>query len=235
MRKQILLLIFIFAMTLAGGCTQTGLAGKPQTGAEQKTAAADESDQPGKEIREYKGEKLGSLGDFHDNSIKGAQKVDVLKYQLKVDGLVGSPLKLTYDEAIRKYGGHKKVVTINCVEGWDVKILWEGLLVRDLLKDAKLKDAARIVIFHSADGYTTSLPIEYLTENNIMMAYRMNGLAMPPARGFPFELVAEGKWGYKWAKWIVRLEVSADENYKGYWERAGYNNNGDLSKPMFEQ
>ena len=62
----------------------------------------------------------------------------------------------------------------------------------------------------------------------------MNGATIPPQEGFPFLVVAENKWGYKWVKWVTRIEVSSDPNYKGYWEKSGYNQNGDVSGPMFQ-
>ncbi len=83
--------------------------------------------------------------------------------------------------------------------------------------------------------YTTSFPIEYVLNNDILMAYKMNEITIPPARGFPFELVAESKWGYKWIKWITEIELSDDVNYRGYWEQRGYSNSGDLDKGFFER
>ena len=61
------------------------------------------------------------------------------------------------------------------------------------------------------------------------MASRMNDLIIPPERGYPFILVAEEKWGYKWIKWITRIELSDDAKAKGYWEQRGYDNNGDVN------
>jgi DMSO/TMAO reductase YedYZ molybdopterin-dependent catalytic subunit len=46
--------------------------------------------------------------------------------------------------------------------------------------------------------------------------------------------VAEDKWGYKWIKWITRIELSEDSNYKGYWEQRGFNNDGDVSGSKFD-
>ena len=62
----------------------------------------------------------------------------------------------------------------------------------------------------------------------------MNGVKLPPERGFPFQLVAEDKWGYKWVKWIEQLEVSSDASYRGYWEQRGYSNDGSLGKSFGE-
>jgi len=185
-------------------------------------------------VREYNGENLSSINDFRENSIKGPQQVDIENYRLQVTGLAEKPTSYTYDEVIGDYDSYKKVVRLNCVEGWAVDILWEGVLVRDILEKAGPLPEAKVVIFHAYDGYTTSFPIEYVMDNDILMAYKMNDVTIPPERGFPFQLVAESKWGYKWVKWITRIELSDDINYQGYWEERGYSNEGDLDKGFFE-
>jgi DMSO/TMAO reductase YedYZ molybdopterin-dependent catalytic subunit len=187
------------------------------------------------QIKEYSGERLSSVSDFHDNSIKGAQYVDPVTYRLKVTGLAAQPLSYAYGEVVGKYKAYSKLVTLDCVEGWSVKILWEGLLVKDLLNDAGVLPAANTVIFHAYDGYTTSLPLKYVLDNNILLAYKMNGVTIPGERGFPFQLVAEQKWGYKWIKWVTEIELSDDVNYRGYWEKAGYSNDAGLEKPFFDR
>jgi len=186
------------------------------------------------EVREYEGENLSSINDFRENSIKGPQYVDINDYQLQITGLVESPQSYGYDEVISLFPSYKKVVTLYCVEGWDVTILWEGLLVDDLLAAADPMPEARIAIFHAYDGYTTSLFLDYITDNNILMAYKMNEVTLPAARGFPFALVAESKWGYKWIKWITEIELSDDEDYQGYWESRGYSDSGDLDESFFD-
>ena len=186
------------------------------------------------EIREYEGEKLSSVDDFIENSIEGPQYIDIETYQLEIAGLVENPRSYTYDEVIEDYKHYKKVVTLDCVEGWSVNILWEGVLVRDLLEKAKPLPEARVIIFHAYDGYTTSLPLNYIMDGDILMAYMMNEITIPPERGFPFQLVAESKWGYKWIKWITGIELSDDVNYRGYWESRGYSNTADLDKGFFE-
>jgi len=186
------------------------------------------------EVREYQGEDLSSANDFRENSIKGPQYVDMENYRLEVTGLVENPLSYSYDEVIESYQNYKKVVTLYCVEGWSVKILWEGVLVSDLLAEAGPLPEAKVVIFHAYDGYTTSLPLDYIIDNDILMAYKMNDIPLPPERGFPFTLVAESKWGYKWIKWITAIELSDDVNYRGYWEDRGYSNTADLDKGFYD-
>jgi len=185
---------------------------------------------PAAEVKEYQGQKLDSINDFVENSIKGPQYVDIKNYHLKIKGLVAKEKNLTYDEVISKFKPYQKAVKLNCVEGWSVNILWEGFLLRDLLAEAEVKPSAKTIILRSVDGYSTSFPVNYFTDNDIIIAYKMNGILLPPERGFPFQLVAESKWGYKWIKWITEIELSADSGYHGYWESRGYSNDGDLDK-----
>jgi len=188
----------------------------------------------GVEVREYQGKDLSSVAtDFEENTIKGPQYIDGESYRLEIGGLVERPQSLTIDQVLDRQH-YSKVSELNCVQGWSVNILWEGVLVRDLLGQAGAKPEANTVIFSAVDGYTTSFPLSFFYDKDIIIASRMNDVTIPPERGYPFHLVAEDKWGYKWIKWITKIELSNDPNYKGYWERRGYNNNGDLSGSKYD-
>jgi DMSO/TMAO reductase YedYZ molybdopterin-dependent catalytic subunit len=180
------------------------------------------------EIRDYQGENLSSIADFRENSIKGPQNVNASTYRLQITGLVNRPVEYTYDDVLSKFQRYQKVVTLHCVEGWSVKILWEGFLVNDLLAEARVNSSAVAVIFYAYDGYSTSLPLNYLTAKNIIIANKMNGLTLPPERGFPFQLVSESQYGYKWIKWITKIELTDNPNYLGFWESRGFPNNATL-------
>lgn len=186
------------------------------------------------EIRDYQGERLGSVGDFRENSIKGPQNVNISGYQLLVDGLVQTPKIYTYDELLAK-PSYSKVITLNCVEGWSVKVLWTGIRINDLLADTGVRPEANTAKFYAVDGYTTTLPLEYIRSNNIMLAFKMNNITLPPENGFPFQLVAESKWGYKWIRWVNHIELTDKPEEKGFWEQQGYSQTGDLDKPMFDR
>jgi DMSO/TMAO reductase YedYZ molybdopterin-dependent catalytic subunit len=215
-RTGLILISFLLVLLAIGGCN----------GGASDLAPA--------EVREYQGEDLSSINDFRENSIKGPQYVDVNDYQLEVTGLVANAQSYSYDYVLDSFPGYKKVVTLYCVEGWDAKILWEGVLVTDVLAEAEPSPQANTVIFRAYDGYTTSLPLDYIADNDILMAYKVNEVTLPPERGFPFALVAEEKWGYKWIKWITEIELSDDEDYQGYWEERGYSDSGDLDKSYFD-
>jgi DMSO/TMAO reductase YedYZ molybdopterin-dependent catalytic subunit len=180
------------------------------------------------EITEYEGQDLSAISSFRDNSIKGPQHVDNETYRLTVTGLVNAEKEYTYQQILNSYTIYKKVITLHCVEGWSRTILWEGILLEDLLSDSVVDSSANTVIFYAYDGYSTSLPLDYIRDNNILMAYKMNNVTLPPERGFPFQLVAESKWGYKWIKWITAIELSDNPDYRGFWESRGYPNDADI-------
>lgn len=180
------------------------------------------------EVTNYQGEDLSSIGKVYENAIKGTQHINVSTYRLEIKGLVNETINYTYDQVVNNFQSYQKVVTILCVEGWSAKILWEGVLVSDLIKDAGVDPSAVGVIFYAPDGYSTELPLDYIKDNNILLAYKMNGLTIPPERGFPFELVAESQYGYKWIKWVTGIELTSNPDYLGYWESRGYPNNATL-------
>jgi len=222
MQRNIIITLILTGFMIAG-CTHTTKNSQTQT----PNSKSSSKDLESVEIREYQSEKLGSMNDFRENSIKGPQHVDMTTYKLAITGFVDKPIEYTYDEVL-KHQNYSKVITIHCIEGWSVKLLWEGILVKDLVNEAGIKPEANTVIFHAYDGYTTSLPLDFIVDNDILIAHKMNDVTLPPERGYPFELVAEDKYGYKWIKWLTEIELSNNPDYKGYWESRGYNNDADL-------
>jgi DMSO/TMAO reductase YedYZ molybdopterin-dependent catalytic subunit len=188
---------------------------------------------PGVEVSDYRGQRLDPISDFRENSIKGPQSVDIAKYTLRVKGRVAAPASYTYDDVVSRETTYTKVVRLDCVEGWSVTILWEGVLLSDLIDRSAPTSDAVTVVFRSADGYTTSLPLADVRSSRLLLAYKMNGVVIPEERGFPFMVVAEDRWGYKWAKWVTEIELSSDPRFLGYWEQRGYSQTGLRSQNQF--
>lgn len=180
------------------------------------------------EIRDYQGQNLASIADVKENAIRGTQYLNDSSYRLVITGLVNKTVEYSYNQVISEFQKYQKVVNIYCVEGWNATILWEGFLVTDLLKESGVNSTAVGAIFYASDGYSTELPLDYITNHNIIIAYKMNGLTIPPERGYPFQLVAESQYGYKWIKWITKIELTDNPDYLGYWESRGYPNNATL-------
>jgi DMSO/TMAO reductase YedYZ molybdopterin-dependent catalytic subunit len=205
-----------------GGSTSVGGSTMPQISGEV-------------EATEFQGVDLTPIRDQGNNALKGTQDVDRDTYRLVVDGLVGTPLSLSYAD-LQAYAQDSWLMDLNCVEGWSFTAKWTGPSLGDILDDAQVDPSAVIAIFHTVDvptGYT-SLALDYIRENNILLALKLNDVTLPPERGFPFQVVAKSKYGYKWAKWVTRIELSSDADFRGYWERAGYSNNADVGGPAFE-
>lgn len=181
-----------------------------------------------REIHDYQGVQLDPATGPRDNSISGIQYVDIKDYSLSITGLVDNPLKLSYEEVLA-YPAFQRVITLHCVEGWDATILWEGVRLVDLFTAAQTQGEANTAIFKCVDGYTTSMPLETITERDLLLAYNANTAPLPPATGYPFIVVAEDKLGYKWARWVSEIELSSDDSYEGYWERNGYPNDADVT------
>jgi DMSO/TMAO reductase YedYZ molybdopterin-dependent catalytic subunit len=180
------------------------------------------------EIRNYEGEDLSSVANLQENAIRGNQRINQTAYRLSITGLVDNPLQLSYDQIINNHQHYQKVITLYCVEGWNAKILWEGILISDLIAEAGVQPQGKVAIFRAADGYSTMLPLDYLSERNILLSYKVNGIILPPEKGFPFQLAAESQAGYKWIKWLTEIEISDDENYRGYWESRGFPNDATI-------
>lgn len=179
--------------------------------------------------------KLSTIQELKETSLKGPQQFNLEGYRLKITGTVMDTLSLSYREIIDSNRIHRRTARLKCVEDWSARPEWEGVKVMDILNKAKIKPESRRVIFHGVDEYTTSLSLDYLKDNEIIMAYKVNGVKLPDSLGFPFQIVAEGKWGYKWAKWISRIEVTSDTTYQGFWESKSLDRNADTTEHFLKE
>lgn len=223
MKKIMCLAVFLLMMLLAA----CGSGGSENENTDVMSKATDDRYDV-MEIREYKGVKLDPSVGPRDNSIKGIQNVEITDYTLGVTGLVKQDITMTYDDVLA-LPSYEKLITLHCVEGWDATVLWKGTLLKDIIDPAAPEKAANTVIFHCVDDYTTSLPLDYILNNNIILAYSSNNITLPPSLGYPFIVVAEDKLGYKWARWVNEIELSDEEGYKGYWESRGYDNEANVN------
>lgn len=229
MRRRIILVVGVIAVVVAiYFISNMNLFSKVDNGKEDAVSQATASRYQELEIREYQGVRLDPAIGPRDNSISGIQEVDLSTYQLQLTGLVDKPVSYTYEQVLEKEKA-QRLITLYCVEGWQATVLWEGVHINDLLADAGIKDNATVVIFHCVDGYTTSMPLTVIKDKDMLLAYSANGVSLPASMGFPFIVVAEDRLGYKWARWVNKIELSNDESYKGYWEKRGYSNDATVN------
>jgi DMSO/TMAO reductase YedYZ molybdopterin-dependent catalytic subunit len=153
-------------------------------------------------------------------------RVDLTTWDFKVWGLVDSPIRLTWTEfkALPRKTLH---TDIHCVTRWTkLDTNWEGVAIQTILETAGVQRAAEFVLAHSEQGYTANLPLDVLDDDDVILADTFAGEPLEPEHGYPLRLVVPKRYFWKSAKWIRGLEF-LDHDIQGFWERYGYNNNGD--------
>jgi DMSO/TMAO reductase YedYZ molybdopterin-dependent catalytic subunit len=187
------------------------------------------------EATEFQGTKLTPISQQQIRTVNGYQYIDKAKYILAIDGLVEHPTTLTYGDLLA-LPQISRLNDLDCVEGWSYIGKWTGPSLTGIFNQAGVKPEAKIAIFYTygLDRGFTSLDLSYILDNDIIIALKDNDLTLPPEHGFPCHVVALGKFGYKWAKWVTRIELSADTGFRGFWEASGYSNNADVNGPAFD-
>jgi DMSO/TMAO reductase YedYZ molybdopterin-dependent catalytic subunit len=159
--------------------------------------------------------------------------VDPGSWRLRVDGLVGRPASLGYDELLAM-PSIEQYVTLQCISnliGGDLvgTAKWTGVPLRRVLERAGgVGPGAVRVVFHAVGGYSDSLPVAKALAPTTVVAYGMNDHGLPRAHGFPARIIAPGIYGMKNVKWLERIEV-VDYDYRGYWQRSdGWDNIAEI-------
>ena len=147
-------------------------------------------------------------------------------WRLRITGLVENPLHWTLPE-FHALPQSDFVGDIHCVTSWSrFDNHWQGVASRTILDLVAPKAAARHVVFHSYDGYTTNVKLEVFAESDVLLAHSWEGKPIPREHGGPVRAVVPQWYFWKSAKWINRIEFLAEDR-PGFWEVRGYHNEGD--------
>ncbi|HUO97358.1 MAG TPA: molybdopterin-binding protein [Rhizomicrobium sp.] len=157
-------------------------------------------------------------------------------WRITVGGAVRRPLSLSMAE-LRAMPSRAQITRHDCVEGWSCIGQWTGTPLALVLAAAHPTENARYVVFTCADNmaqpgypaqyYYESLDLVEATHPQTILAYSLNGQALPIRYGAPVRLRAERQLGYKMAKYIQRIELvpgfgAIAGGKGGYWEDQGY-------------
>jgi sulfite oxidase len=110
---------------------------------------------------------------------------------------------------------------------------WKGALLKDVLKYYKIdlnQESLKHIQFEGMDldpvqgtCYGASIPIEkyLLIENDIILAFEMNGQPIPRDHGFPVRVIIPGVVGARQVKWLSKIILSNEES-KSHWQQKDY-------------
>jgi DMSO/TMAO reductase YedYZ molybdopterin-dependent catalytic subunit len=152
-------------------------------------------------------------------------QVEKEKWEFKVWGLVEERV-WTWDEFL-SLPQSTIVADFHCVTHWSrFGDQWKGVLAKDLFGVLKIQSDAKHVMQHAYGGYSTNLPLQWMTDEEVIFAHTFNGQPLPRDHGGPMRVFTPRRYAWKGAKWVNGLEFMAQDN-PGFWEVNGYSNTAD--------
>ncbi len=153
-------------------------------------------------------------------------KIDISTWDFRVFGDVEQELRLDYGQ-LRALPAKDVTADIHCVTGWSrLGDVWTGVPIQAILERVRPRESARYAVAHAEYGYTTSLPLSVLDDDDVLLCYAWNGSDLSLEHGWPLRLFVPKKYFWKSAKWLRGLEF-VPKNRLGFWEQRGYHDEAD--------
>ncbi|MCY4652610.1 MAG: molybdopterin-dependent oxidoreductase, partial [Dehalococcoidia bacterium] len=149
--------------------------------------------------RDFSGNEFPRVSWLNDSP----DRVDVRLWRLRVFGSTKEELSLAYADLANVA---ETTATIDCTGGWNSTQIWRGVPLQDLLTSANPSDEARSVIVRSVTGYYRKFSLD--AAQDFLLATHVTEDALSHGHGYPLRLVAPGRRGFEWVKWVVEVEVS---------------------------
>ncbi len=171
-------------------------------------------------------------------------RIDTASWRLRVDGLVDHRLELSLDDLRRGFPERSVVATLQCAGNRRADLMevrdipgqvpwgpgavstahWSGVSLADVLAEAGLQADAVHIAFTGADlspqahppqPFGASIPAAKAGSGEVLLAWAMNGQALPAAHGAPLRVVVPGWIGARSVKWLHRVTAQAEpsDNY----------------------
>ena len=169
---------------------------------------------------------------YADSAVSMSRDVNIEQWKLHIKGAVNTPMSLGWRDILNR-DSYNQVSTLMCIDtlpGGDSmgNATWRGISLKKLLQESGAdEETARDVVFRGIDGYDDSIPFKRAMQDDVMLAFLMNGEKLPKEHGFPIRLLVPGLYGIKNVKWIVEIEVYPGD-YQGYWQRKGWTDDGTI-------
>ena len=158
-------------------------------------------------------------------------RFDVERWDLRVHGLVESPLKLSWKE-FNALPRIERTSDFHCVTRWSrFDNRWGGVAFQEILRTVRPVANATHVLVHGEQGFTANVPLADLDRESVLLATHHDGEPLSAEHGYPLRLIVPHLYAWKSVKWLRALEF-LDHDAPGFWEQNGYHMYGD---PFREQ
>jgi DMSO/TMAO reductase YedYZ molybdopterin-dependent catalytic subunit len=149
------------------------------------------------------------------------------QWRLTFQGLINNPVSLSWED-FQKLPRIKVFADFHCVTTWSrLGNVWEGVSTKEIAKLIGIKPEVNFALPMAYDsGWTTNMPIINFLQEDALFADIHDGMPIDADHGGPLRLIVPQLYAWKSAKWISGVEFSATDK-PGYWEQAGYHNQGD--------
>jgi DMSO/TMAO reductase YedYZ molybdopterin-dependent catalytic subunit len=131
----------------------------------------------------------------------GVQRIDEAGWSLRVG-------ETTFDlTAVRDLPHERFTAILDCTSGWYSSQQWDGVRLSALLAAAGVPAGdRRSVRVRSATGYARWFGAATL--GDVWLATAVDGRPLPYGHGFPARIVAPGRRGFWWVKWVTEIQPS---------------------------
>ena len=128
-------------------------------------------------------------------------------WRLPIGGLVARPRELSLDE-IRRLPARTQITAHVCEQGWSAIGEWTGVALQRVLEEAGgVTPAARYVVIDTFDGWYEGYDLFEVAHPQTILAYGLNGRALPRGNGEPLRLRVERQCGYKNLKFVKSIRA----------------------------
>jgi DMSO/TMAO reductase YedYZ molybdopterin-dependent catalytic subunit len=127
-------------------------------------------------------------------------------WRLEVDGLVSRPSSLSLAD-LQGFPVSRQITHQACEEGWSFIAEWIGVPLSHVLNLVGVSPRARYVVFFALDDLWESIDMSDAWHPQTLLAYGMNGGALPAPHGAPVRLRVPRQLGYKSLKYLAQITV----------------------------
>ena len=163
---------------------------------------------------------------FKEKVAEEAKDFNTEGWQIEVYGNVKNPTVFTMQDILDNFQTEERIYRLRCVEGWSMVIPWNGFALSKLLDVVEPTEDAKYVRFETLKDdaqmpntgkptfpwpYQEGLRLDEAQNDLTLLATGLYGKPLPPQNGAPIRLVVPWKYGFKSAKSIIKIELTANQ------------------------